>query len=292
MLVPGITYSHEHIALDLSAVKKTDDTKLDCIEETIQEFHDLYAKGVRNVLEVSNRGMGRDIKAIQRVSQETGIQIICSTGYYKEPFFPPEVTELSEEELTRIMVEEIEVGIEGTKIKAGIIGEIGSSLNRFEETELKVFRAAGAAQKITHKPLITHTSLGTLALEQIAMFREMDIDLDKIIISHVDLSGDVGYIEEILKTGVNVAFDTIGKTNYQPDELRVDMLKTLCEGGYSHKILLSLDITRKSNMKHQGGIGYAYLVDTFLPRLREAGISEMHIQNMTQDNIIRILEEA
>lgn len=288
MLVPGMTYSHEHIAIDLSDIKKTEDTRLDCMDETIREFKDLYEKGVRNVIELSNRGMGRDISYMAKVAKESGINVLCATGFYKEPFFPEEVYTMTEEELTNLMVREIEVGIEGTEIKAEVIGEIGSSVNVFEEAEQKVFRAAIEAQKRTHKPIITHTSLGTLAMEQIAMFKEKDIDLDKIIISHVDLSGDVEYILDIIRQGVNVAFDTIGKINYQSDELRVEMLKRICDEGLSHKVLLSMDITRKSNMLFKGGIGYAYLLDNFLPSLRKAGVKEEEIRNMTEKNIMRI----
>ncbi len=289
MLVPGMTYSHEHIAIDLSGIKKTEDTRLDCMEETIKEFKDLYNKGVRNVIELTNRGMGRNVPYMAKVAKESGINVLCATGYYKEPFFPEEVYTLTQGELTEIMVREIEVGIDGTDVKAEIIGEIGSSVNVFEVAELKVFHAAIEAQKRTHIPLITHTSLGTLAKEQVAMFKEKDIDLDKIIISHVDLSGDVEYILGIIREGVNVAFDTIGKINYQKDELRVDMLKRICDEGLSHKVLLSMDITRKSNMRYKGGIGYAYLLDTFLPDLRKAGVSEEDIRNMTELNIMRIL---
>lgn len=288
MLVPGMTYSHEHIAIDLSGIKKTEDTRLDCMDETIREFKDLYQKGVRNVIELSNRGMGRDISYMAKVAKETGINVLCATGFYKEPFFPEEVYTLTEEELTNLMVHEIEVGIDGTEIKAEVIGEIGSSVNVFEEAEQKVFRAAIEVQKRTHKPIITHTSLGTLAMEQIAMFKEKNVDLDKIIISHVDLSGDVEYILGIIRQGVNVAFDTIGKINYQSDELRVEMLKRICDEGYSHKVLLSMDITRKSNMLFKGGIGYAYLLDNFLPSLRKAGVKEEEIRNMTEKNIMRI----
>lgn len=284
-----MTYSHEHIAIDLSGIKKTEDTRLDCMEETIKEFKDLYNKGVRNVIELTNRGMGRDVPYMAKVAKESGINVLCATGYYKEPFFPEEVYTLTQGELTEIMVREIEVGIDGTDVKAEIIGEIGSSVNVFEVAELKVFHAAIEAQKRTHIPLITHTSLGTLAMEQVAMFKEKDIDLDKIIISHVDLSGDVEYILGIIREGVNVAFDTIGKINYQKDELRVDMLKRICDEGLSHKVLLSMDITRKSNMRYKGGIGYAYLLDTFLPDLRKAGVSEEDIRNMTELNIMRIL---
>ena len=87
MLLPGLTYSHEHIAIDLSGIKKTEDTRLDCIEETIKEFKELYEKGVRNVIELTNRGMGRDVAYMAKVAKESGINVLCATGFYKEPFF-------------------------------------------------------------------------------------------------------------------------------------------------------------------------------------------------------------
>lgn len=289
MLKPGITYSHEHIAIDLSGIKNSEDTHLDCMEETVKEFKEIYEKGVRNIIELTNRGMGRDVAYMNQVSNLTGINVVYSTGFYKEPFFPEEVYTLTEEELSELMIREIEVGIENTGVKAGIIGEIGSSVDKFEDSELKVFRAAIRAQLKTNKPLITHTSLGTMALEQVEMFKSKNMDLDKVIISHVDLSGNVDYILSIIRTGVNVAFDTIGKENYQPDDLRVKMLKRICDEGLSHKVLLSMDITRKSNFKYKGGIGYAYLLDVFIPKMIEAGIAVQDIQKMTESNIHRIL---
>jgi phosphotriesterase-related protein len=289
MLKPGKTYSHEHIAIDLSGIKNTEDTRLDCMEETIKEFREIYEKGVRNIIELTNRGMGRNIDYILKVAKETGMNVIAATGFYKEPFFPKEVYELSEEELCRLMVQEIEVGIADTGVKAGVIGEIGSSADVFLESERKVFRAAIEAQLQTGRPVITHTSLGTLALEQVEMFKMRNVDLDKVIISHVDLSGDVEYILQIIRTGVNVAFDTIGKENYQPDELRIQMLKRICDEGLAHKVLLSMDITRKSNFRYKGGIGYAYLLDQFIPRMMEAGIAPEDIEKMTETNIQRIM---
>ena len=51
-LVEGITYSHEHVTLDLSGVKQNDDCNLNVFDETVEEFKDLYKKGVRKY----NRG--------------------------------------------------------------------------------------------------------------------------------------------------------------------------------------------------------------------------------------------
>lgn len=86
MLKNGITYMHEHITIDLSEVKNNEDCKLDVISETIKEFKGLYEKGVRNVVDVTNIGMGRNISYVENVSKETGINIVFSTGFYQDSF--------------------------------------------------------------------------------------------------------------------------------------------------------------------------------------------------------------
>lgn len=104
------------------------------------------------------------------------------------------------------------------------------------------------------------------------------------MIGHVDLSGDSDYVLQLLRQGVYVEFDTIGKENYMPDQTRVDMLLAIQEAGFTDKVFLSLDITRKSNLNFRGGIGYSYLIETFIPMLREGGITEKFIQKMLIDN--------
>lgn len=283
-----IIYAHEHITIDLSGVKKDKDCFLNNKNQTIEEFKDLKNRGVSTIIDVTNRGMGRDTEYVAEVVRETGLNILQATGYYKEPFLPEEVYKISEKEMAKILIDEILYGIDGTSTKAEVIGEIGTSLKRIEEMELKVFEAASRAHIETGKPIITHTTLGKLGLEQIEIFNKFNVDLSKVTLSHIDLSGDLEYMIRLLDKGVNIAFDTIGKNNYQPDEDRVNWLKELCDRGYSNQIVMSMDITRKSHFKDNGGLGYSYLIDSFLPRLYEKEISNEHIENMLVNNIKNI----
>lgn len=281
-------YCHEHTTIDLSGVKKDIDCKLNNKEQTIQEFKELSFKGVTTIIDMTNRGMGRNIHYVNEVSKESGIKILSSTGYYKEPFLPIEVYELDEKKISGIFIDEIINGIDKTGIKSSVIGEIGTSKDEITNMEKKVFNASCRAQIETGIPIVTHTTLGKLGHEQIGLFSKFKVDLQKVILSHIDLSGNIEYMKSLLDTGVNIAFDTIGKNNYQLDANRVKWLKELCSLGYSNQIVLSMDITRKSHFKENGGIGYSYLIDKFLPMLNEAGINENNIKNMLNGNIKRI----
>lgn len=289
-IINGITYMHEHITIDLSGIKKDLDCRLDTMDETIEELKKLKKLGVSNILDVTNRGMGRNMDYMLKVREKTGINIIPSTGYYKEPFLPEEVYKLTENELAKIMIDEILYGIEDTGVKAEVIGEVGTGRGSISEVERRLLKAAALAHVETGRAVTTHTTLGTLGLEQIEILKEMGVNLEKVIIGHVDLSGDVEYILRLIDRGVIVAFDTIGKINYMPEEKRLDMLREICRRGLSGRVVLSMDITRKSHLKSHGGLGYGYLLESFVPFIKANGISQEDIDKMLINNPANILE--
>nr|WP_276939782.1 TatD family hydrolase [Helcococcus sueciensis] len=284
MLKEGITLIHEHITIDLSRIKEIDDTNLNCKEETIEEFKKLYDLGVRNIIDVTACGMGRNVDYVNEVSEKSKINIIQSTGFYKEPFLPDFVYDYSIEELRDFMINEIENGIDGTNTKAGVIGEIGTSKDSFEEMEKKVFEAAIKAHLDTGTIISTHTSLGTMAREQAELFKGRGVDPKKVIIGHQDLSEDLDQIKYLINEGFWVAFDTIGKNNYVPDKDKIEFLLDLQENNMIDSIVMSMDITRKSNMEYKGGIGYSYIFTKFVPMMKEAGITEESINKIFVEN--------
>ncbi|WP_277631168.1 phosphotriesterase family protein [Atopococcus tabaci] len=283
-LVEGLTYAHEHTTINLSSLKNTPDTHLDCFEETVKEYTELYEKGVRNIVDVTVMGMERNPLYVQRVAEATGMNILQSTGWYQDKFLPDEVTTASVEDLAEIMLGDIRKGIEGTDIRAELIGEIATSKNEMTERERKVFDASVLVHKETGVPITTHTTLGTYGKEQVAFFKERNVDPTRVVIGHVDLTGDIDYVLALLKEGVYVEFDTVGKENYMPDQRRVEMLKKIEQAGYEDKVFLSMDITRKSHFKFMDGLGYSYLLDTFVPMMLEGGVSERFVEKMLRHN--------
>lgn len=283
-LVEGITYAHEHTTINLSSLKNTPDTNLDCYEETVKEYQELYQKGVRNIIDVTVLGMERNPEYVQRAARDSGLNILQSTGWYQDKFLPEYVTTASIEELAQIMLRDIREGIDGTGIKAELIGEIATSKDQMTERERKVFEAAVLVHHETGVPITTHTTLGTYGKEQVAFFKEHKVGLDRVVIGHVDLTGDADYVLDLLKEGAYVEFDTVGKENYMPDQTRVEMLKEIERAGYEDKVFLSMDITRKSHFKFMGGMGYAYLLDTFVPMMLQGGVSERFVEKMLKHN--------
>ena len=288
MLKDGITLMHEHTRIDLSRIKGDDDTNLNCKEATIKEFSELFDYGVRNIVDVTNMGMGRDPEYVREVAEKSGINIIQSTGFYKEPFLPDFVYDMDIDELADLIAKEIEEGIEDTGIKAQVIGEIGTSKDKIKAMEEKIFMASIKAHKKTGAIISTHTSLGTMALDQADLFIKEGVDPAKVVIGHQDLCGNLDQIKKLINLGFYVSFDTVGKNNYFPDVTRAEYLLDLQENNMLDRIFFSMDITRKSNLKYKGGIGYTYLFTEFIPLIKKAGISQESIDKILIDNPRRI----
>lgn len=285
----NIIYMHEHVTIDLSKEKNNIDCKLDIYEETVKEFLKLKELGVTTIVDVTNIGIGRDINYVIKVEKATGLKIHVSTGYYKEPFLPKEVEELSVQELAKKMIDEIKIGIDGTYKKATFIGEIGTGFEVITELEKKVFHASALAQKETDVFITTHTSLGKLGHEQLDILESLGVNLNKVILGHTALANDLEYIKSLLKRGVYIEFDTIGKNSYLADEIRAQFIKTLCEEGWGDKLIMSVDLTRRSHLKINGGIGYSYLLEKFVPMLEEIGLTKEDLEKMLIENPRKIL---
>ena len=280
----GYTWVHEHLHIDLSGFKNNLDCRLDQYDLICQEMKDLRALGVSNIIEMTNRYMGRNPQFMLDLMRETGINVVACTGYYQDAFFPEHVAARSVEQLAQEMVDEIVIGIDGTELKAGIIAEIGSSEGVITPLEEKVFIAAARAHIETGRPISTHTSFSTMGVEQLVLLQAHGVDLSRVTVGHCDLKDNLDNILRMIYLGAYVQFDTIGKNNYYPDEKRIGMLHELRNRGLLNRVMLSMDITRRSHLKANGGNGYDYLLTTFIPQLRQSGFSQADVDTMLRDN--------
>lgn len=287
----GVTMCHEHLALDLSPVRGDFDSRFDDMNLIAEELMKMKSYGVRSVIEVTCSDMGRDPWKLKELSERCGIHVVAATGYYLEPYHTDFVRAAKVEELAEQFCMDILTGMDGTDLKAGIIGEVASSEPEIAPSEEKVLIAAAMAGKKTGCAVTTHCQLGKLALEQSSLLQRHGMNPDKIILGHLDLANDRRYYEEVLRTGVNIGFDTIGKTAYLSDEERADNLMWLIERGYEDKIVLSQDVSRKSYFSVTGcHSGYMAVMRDFIPLLKERGMTEETQNKLLIMNPVRIID--
>ena len=285
----GRTLMHEHIFCDLYRVTGRLNEMLNDEALSVEELSALRKAGGTALVEVTTPDMGRDPEALRRVAEKTELHIIMGTGWYRQPFYPPEIDRLLTHELADMMIAELTDGVEGTGIRAGIIGEIGVHSDYATAQEEKVLRAAARAQRATGAPLTTHASMYPVGLLQLEVLKDEGADIGRVIIGHCDTCLEQSYHLAILEAGAYVQFDTVGRNHMNPDSRRASAFVELAQLGWRHKLLLSSDRCHRSDLCAFGGVGYGYVFTGFFDMLRAMGIDDETLDTITIENPRRIL---
>lgn len=285
----GRMLMHEHVICDFYRVTGILNQLLNDEALAIAELALLADAGGAGLVECTTPDFGRDPAALQRIATATGLHIVAGTGWYRELFYPPEIDRLPVEALAEQMVAELTDGMEGTTIRAGIIGEIGVNLHYITAQEERVFRAAARAHRQTGAPIFTHASMYPVGIAQLALLREEGVDPNRVVIGHCDTFLDSDYHAQLLTGGAHLAFDTIGRQHMNPDRRRAQYIVELVREGWIESVLLSSDRCHRSDLDAFGGVGYAHVFSTFLNQLRELGLTQDELDTLTITNPRRIL---
>ena len=272
---------HEHVVLDNRQHPSLVDYWLPEPSVMVGELRDLASLGGKAVVSLTNQCMGRDLTALRTISSESGVHILTSTGYYTEPASPRITDPVA---LARTFRGELEQGIDGSGVRAAVIGEVGTGAWPVGAFERDLFKAAGLAHAATGAPIATHSHAGRHAFWQLETLTRAGVAADRIAIGHLDEGlGSDFYVERLARLagrGAYLGFDTIGITYYSEfmrrqlpsDEQRAAAIAKLVALGMAERILISHDICRPSHLKSGGGGGYGHIFQDFLPILERQGV--------------------
>jgi phosphotriesterase-related protein len=334
----GVTMMHEHIVIDLSCnfvepleasiraqmhdpvtpdklwllrrrpfSVTLDNMVLGDEELAIDEVGYYWREGGETIVDCTSIGIGRDPRTLYRVSRATNVHVVMCAGCYVENAHPDWVRDLDVDGLKELFVRDVMVGAEGTNIRSGIIGEIGTtgvpkgSLEKqghITAEEEKVLRAAGRAAAETGTSVSVHLDLrGHGAFRIVEILEDEGVPRDRMVMGHMDLVADLDYHREVAKLGVILEYDSLGREYYSEelglswghDVWRVNSLATLVREGYGDQLVLSQDIALKMDLRHYGGNGYAHVLASVVPMLRRAEVPEDAIRKMLIENPRRVL---
>jgi len=280
----GITLMHEHLFIDLCRVTRDPDHWLNDFNLTIKELSPFSAGGGRTLVDVTNRDLGRNPLGLCNVARTTGLNIVMGCGWYREPYYQPEIYEKTTEQVAGDIVAEIENGVGDTGVRPGIIGEIGCDRSYISPVEERSFRASARAHKRTGLTISTHVVRCTAGLDQLDILEDEGVDLRRVIIGHCDTYPDPQYHEAIAKRGAYVEFDCIRSKFDWEIESRAQWVMLLIGKGYLRQILLSHDCCMKPHLHAYGGNGYDYVLRDFVPRLLAKGLSDEQIHVLLVEN--------
>lgn len=323
----GITLCHEHIFLDLScwwchprseerlsiinaSVKELDrevlvgdpyhnrdNLLLDDADVAEKELGLFKSRGGTTVVDLSTRSIGPYPQRLRDISLKTGLNIIAGTGFYVKRAHPEEVSDLGVDELANQMIADLVDGMCGTDIRAGIIGELGTSAP-IHVDEAKVLRAAAIAHQVTGAPINIHlTIFASEGNNVLDLLENCGVDSQYVALSHLDERTDLPYHLSLAKRGCFIEFDCFGsECRFDEDEVkeptdaeRIESLLHLLDAGFEKQILLSQDICTKMQLREFGGNGYDHILRTIVPELKNRGVTDSTIANLLVNNPAKFL---
>jgi phosphotriesterase-related protein len=253
--------------------------------------------GGQTVVDLTTDETGRDPRALQLIARQTGLTVIMGAGHYIARFHEPGVGQRTQQELTDEIVRDLEVGVGESGVRAGIIGEIGTS-EPITADEEKCVRAAAAAQAATGAALNIHlVGWARDGLRILEWVRQEGGSVERTILSHMNPScDDFAYQLAIAEQGACVEYDMLGMDYFYPpdrqcpsDQESLRGIRRLVEAGFAERVLLSQDVFLKMMLSRYGGYGYAHVLRTVLPALRRSGVGEAQLATMLIENPRRLL---
>ena len=189
------------------------------------------------------------------------------------------------------MISEITDGIEGTKIKPGIIGEVGTSWP-LTDVEKRSLQAAAEAQTRTQTPVMIHPGPDPKApFEILRLFQEAGGDAKRSVVAHLDraIPRNELLLVELAETGVFLEYDFFGSeisymSPYMSDAQRIEKIRYLIAEGFADKILISHDVHACHNLTAFGGTGFSHILDYAVPKMLHKGFAQADINKLLVSN--------
>lgn len=285
----GKTLIHEHILVDFIGADRVTADRWDRkkVRLAVMPYLDeLKTLGVQSILDCTPAFLGRDIRLLQEISQESGLTIVTNTGYYgavTNKYLPPWAFTESAEQLAARWIREFEKGIDNTDIRPGFI-KIGVDSGALSVLHQKLVRAAALTHLATGLTICSHTGPALPAFEEIEILEEMGVDPSAFVWVHAQNEKDKSLYTTAAKKGAWVSLDGMGWGNFDGYATWLHGLKA---AGQLHQVLISHDAGwyRPGETDPMDKfVGYTSLFDKVLPLLKVKGFSEKDFDQLLRKN--------
>lgn len=311
----GRVLVHEHIRIrypgeTLEPTYRYD--RAECLARAVAKLKAVAEHGVRTIVDPCPIELDRDPELMRDVSAASGVNVICSTGFYHEhdgigiPFYWRARTR---EEVAEFYLHELEHGIAETGIRPGVI-KIASGVEPGRHDK-KVIAGAGIAAREAGVSLISHCEHSQGGHVQQDILAEQGVDLSRALIGHQDEQPDPAPLIAIAERGSFVGIDRVGMI-LAPDTQRADNIAALVDAGHADRVCLSHDASccfqsprfpyplpegmpesmsaeLMPAMVQTMNLPFTYLFTEFLPQLAQRGVDDATINSILVDNPRRLL---
>jgi phosphotriesterase-related protein len=299
----GRTLMHEHVFVLSTEHQQNYGTgdwwdEEERVADAVDKLNELKSLGIDTIVDPTVWGLGRYIPRVQRVAEQTELNIVVATGLYtyaEVPFQyenrgPGRLIDTPTDPMTDDFTRDIEKGIADTGVHAAFLKCAVEAQGLTPGVE-RTLRAVATSHRQTGAPITVHTSAGAQSGRlAVRVLREEGADLTKVVIGHAGDSNDLDYLRELADAGCLLGMDRFGLDLYNPTEARVATIAALAAQGYADRMVLSQDAScyidwfpgeaRAALQQAAPNWNYTHVPTDVLPMLRERGVTEEQLDQM------------
>ncbi len=297
----GRTLMHEHVFVLSPEIATNHPYGWDeeaRVAQAVDKLNQLKAAGIDSIVDPTVVGLGRYIPRIQRIAEQTELNIVVATGLYTYNDLPhyfdyrgPGTLLGGDEPMVEMFVTDITEGIAGTGVKAAFL-KCATDHQGVTAGVERVLRAVAKAHRATGAPILTHTHAASRQGDhQQRVFAEEGVDLSRVVIGHCGDTTDLDYLEGLIARGSYVGMDRFGLDLLLPFEDRVATVAALCERGHADRVVLAHDASCFIDWLPEEELPvaapnwhYLHITNDVLPALRARGVTEEQIDQMLVAN--------
>lgn len=277
----GVTLAHEHICCfseyayqmvgkDYLDMKVLADTATAFLKE-LKKKYDLAT-----FVDCTPINIGRDIELLKKISEQSQINIVCSTGFYYTD--EPVLYNTTADQLCRYIV------ADAYAVNAGIIkcAVENEAITRFGE---KLLRACAKAHLCLGLPIVLHSNANNHnALKALEILFSEGVNPNAVTVGHLSDTDDLEYVKSIASYGCFIGLDRLYKnTSEDYVSKKTQSILELCKAGYEDQILLSHDALFfngfEAELKIYEQPRFSYCFDYILQQLPKPLSDKLMVQN-------------
>ncbi|MDQ6481956.1 phosphotriesterase [Dyadobacter sp. LHD-138] len=288
----GPTLIHEHILVDFIGADKISSNRWEhsqVISKVLPYLAEIKTRGIKTVVECTPAFIGRDVLLLEKISTQSGINILTNTGYYgasDNKYLPSWAFTETAGQLAKRWISEFVNGIEGSKIRPGFI-KIGVNPGALSPIHQKLVKAAALTHLETGLTICSHTGPSIPAFEQIELLKKEGVHPSVFVWVHAN-SGDSNDFIKAAKMGAWISLDGISEDSLTKNAATIHLLKT---ENLLDKVLISHDAGWYKPGEENGGEfrGFTTISDQLIPLLKTKGFTKADLDQLMIKNPVQML---
>jgi phosphotriesterase-related protein len=284
----GTTLPHEHFLVDFIGADSTGFERWDrdtVVSVVLPFLREAKKMGVESIVECTPAYLGRDPVLLQRLSKESGLNIITNTGYYgaiNNKALPKSAFHETADQIAGRWIDEWENGIGDTGIRPGFIKIAVPPDSILSPLHEKLLIASARTHLKTGLTINSHTGPFKTAMAELDILKKEGVDPSAFIWTHAQ-NDSINTHLIIARMGAWVSLDNVMENNI-PYYLAA--LQNLKKNGLLNRVLISHDAGWYDVINPTGVIfrGYTVLFTHLKPALLQAGFTESEWNHLVRDN--------